>query len=389
MVDSTHRLNFVLDIDGVLTTGKFLYDENGKAYKEFGPHDADGLKLVKDKVNITFVTADKRGFPISSKRITDMGYPIKLSTEKDRYNQFKNDFGFSNTIFMGDGLHDAPVLKDCMFGVAPANARKEAKQAADFVTESKSAEGAVLDACIEINRRFLQGDKLKYKVCILAAGKGSRMSDFCEVYNKAIIPVQGKPAICHIIEKFPEDVEIVIAVGYKKESIKHYLNYAYPKRKITYVEDFELKGPGYSLLKCKDHLQSPFIFFAADTLVREPIPLPDKNWFGLTEVKNTERFCSASVTGDKISRVDDKVKTDNKYAFIGLAGVYDWEFFWNRLTSNDQIIAGEIQVSNGFRALMGKDMFAEYFTWFDVGVPEAYAYALENFPFGESYRGED
>ena len=55
-----------------------------------------------------------------------------------------------------------------------------------------------------------------YKVCILTAGTGSRMGEFSEYFNKALIPVQGKPTICHIIEYFPENVEIVIAAGYKK-----------------------------------------------------------------------------------------------------------------------------------------------------------------------------
>lgn len=149
------KINFVLDVDGVMTTGQFLYSSVGKMFKIFGPHDADGLKLIRDKINIVFVSADRRGFPISQRRIEDMGYPIELVTEQDRYTYIKEKFGFENTIFIGDGMHDAPVLKACMFGIAPANARREAKAAADFVTESNSGEGAVCDACIEIKRRFL------------------------------------------------------------------------------------------------------------------------------------------------------------------------------------------------------------------------------------------
>lgn len=149
------KINLVIDVDGVLTTGQFLYSSDGKSHKVFGPHDAQGLKLIRDKVNIRFISADKRGMPISKKRVEDMGYEIDLVSEEDRYNYVKNKFGFENTIFIGDGIDDAPILKACMFGIAPANARREAKEAADFVTESKAAEGAVCDACIEIKRRFL------------------------------------------------------------------------------------------------------------------------------------------------------------------------------------------------------------------------------------------
>ena len=91
------KLNFVLDVDGVMTTGQFLYSSEGKAFKIFGPHDSDGLKLIKDKVNIFFITADKKGFQISKKRIKDMGYPIELVTEGDRYQYVKDKFGFEKT----------------------------------------------------------------------------------------------------------------------------------------------------------------------------------------------------------------------------------------------------------------------------------------------------
>ncbi|MDP3986954.1 MAG: phosphatase [Nanoarchaeota archaeon] len=148
------KLNLVIDVDGVMTTGQFVYSSKGKEYKTFGPHDSDGLKLIKDKLNILFITADKRGFPISEKRITDMKYKIELVPEGDRYEWIKNRFGFENTIFIGDGIFDAPIIRDCLFGIAPSNARIEARKWADYVTPSKSAEGAVCDACIKIKKMF-------------------------------------------------------------------------------------------------------------------------------------------------------------------------------------------------------------------------------------------
>ena len=44
--------NLILDVDGVFTTGQFLYTKEGKFAKVFGPHDNDGLKLLKGKINI-------------------------------------------------------------------------------------------------------------------------------------------------------------------------------------------------------------------------------------------------------------------------------------------------------------------------------------------------
>jgi 3-deoxy-D-manno-octulosonate 8-phosphate phosphatase (KDO 8-P phosphatase) len=143
--------NFVLDVDGVMNTGQFLYSVEGKMYKVFGPHDSDGLKMIKDKVKITFITADKRGFAITKKRITeDMGYELFLVSEESRYDFMKREFGFDNLIYMGDGYHDAPIIKEAAFGIAPISGRKEAINAANFVTESCAGDGAVLDACLKI-----------------------------------------------------------------------------------------------------------------------------------------------------------------------------------------------------------------------------------------------
>ena len=152
----TKKLNLVIDVDGVMTTGQFLYSSKGKTYKVFGAHDADGLKLIRDKINIIFITADKRGFPISKKRISDMGYKLKYVEDGGRYEWFKKNFSFDKTIFIGDGIPDALIIRDCLFGIAPANARIEAKRWAKYVTPSKSAEGAVCDACIKINKVFFQ-----------------------------------------------------------------------------------------------------------------------------------------------------------------------------------------------------------------------------------------
>lgn len=152
---ASENIIFVLDVDGVMTTGHFYYSDTGKVYKVFGPHDNDGLKMLNNKLQIKFVTADKRGFLISKKRIVeDMGFDLKLIAEKDRYKYLMERYGLKNLIYMGDGFHDAKILEECRFGIAPKNARVEAKKAASFITESKAGEGAVLDACLEINKRF-------------------------------------------------------------------------------------------------------------------------------------------------------------------------------------------------------------------------------------------
>ncbi len=213
---------------------------------------------------------------------------------------------------------------------------------------------------------------MKYKLCILAAGVGSRMGDI--VVNKAIVPVDGKAVISHIIDKVDKKIEIVIAVGHKKETIKNFLSLAYPDRKITYVPIDKYvgpgTGPGYSLLKCKKELQCPFILSTADTIIEENIPLPYIDWLGVSETTETEKYLTVKIDGVRVTRMDDKTKNDNKYACIGLIGINDYKQFFNGLENNKELIKGEVQFSNGFKNLQFDAKF--FNTWRDTGSKEKY-----------------
>ena len=148
---------FILDVDGVMTDGTFYYSKSGKILKLFGPDDHDALLYIKKYLHVEFITSDrKKGYEISKKRIvSDMKFKLTRVKTSERLNWIKSRFDPNRLIFMGDGIHDARVLKDCMFGIAPGNARKEARKAANFVTESNAGEGAVLDACLEIKKRLI------------------------------------------------------------------------------------------------------------------------------------------------------------------------------------------------------------------------------------------
>ena len=64
---------------------------------------------------------------------------------------------------------------------------------------------------------------MQYTLCILAAGSGERMLPLTKNINKALLPINWKAAISHIIEKHSESTKIVIAVNYEKDKIKEYL----------------------------------------------------------------------------------------------------------------------------------------------------------------------
>lgn len=146
---------FVLDVDGVMTTGQFYYSSEGKALKVFGADDNDGLAMLRDKIHIRFVTADEKGFGISHKRIVDdMGYELDLVSSHKRLDWINKRYSPSDVIYMGDGIFDDKILRGVGYGIAPANADRRAKEAAHFVTARSGGDRAVAEACIHIRDMF-------------------------------------------------------------------------------------------------------------------------------------------------------------------------------------------------------------------------------------------
>lgn len=141
----------IFDVDGVFTDGKFLYSASGKQYKQFGAHDADGIKMLRAaEIELHVVSADKRGFAISERRMSDMGLNLILKNEQDRYEWIKSNFTYAGTGYMGDGHFDAQIFKIVEFPFAPNNAVKLARENAKYITESKGGEGAVYEAALII-----------------------------------------------------------------------------------------------------------------------------------------------------------------------------------------------------------------------------------------------
>lgn len=146
---------FILDVDGVLTTGQFMYTVDGKAMKVFGPDDNDGLSLLKNFIKIHFVTGDKKGFLISKKRVVDdMGFDLELVSTIRRVEWMAKRYPLDSVVYMGDGIFDHYVMKKVGYSIAPANSDKLAKQHANYVTERSGGDRAVAEACLHIMEKF-------------------------------------------------------------------------------------------------------------------------------------------------------------------------------------------------------------------------------------------
>jgi len=210
------------------------------------------------------------------------------------------------------------------------------------------------------------------KFCILAAGRGTRNNNIVGLH-KALLPLENKPVISHIIDRLG-DVEIVIAVGYKSEQIKTYMNLVHSDKNIIYVDvdnfDDVGSGPGYSLLCCKKELQEPFVFTSVDTLVGDDIDLMsiDENWLGISPVDKDDSLNYCLVEGSKY--LDNLYYGVGESAYIGMAGIYEYKSFWDSLEKH-KIIKDEYQVIHGFDGL--EHMKLINFIWYDTGNNESYA----------------
>lgn len=211
----------------------------------------------------------------------------------------------------------------------------------------------------------------EYKVLITTSGIGSRLGDLTKYTNKCLVRVGKKPAISYIIESYPEDIEIVITLGYFGNQVKDFLTLAYPNRNFNFIEIDKFEGEGsslgYSILKTKDELQCPFIFHAADTIITEKIPAPTNNWLGTQLKENNSQYRTISWVPNRM--INEKGDLDSKFAYIGLAGIYDYQLFWDSLTEeyNSNINDTSLSDCHAINKMNVKWEVVEYFKWLDIG----------------------
>lgn len=210
-----------------------------------------------------------------------------------------------------------------------------------------------------------------YKVLITSAGLGTRIKSLCKNLNKSLITINHKPIISHIIEKFPKSVEIILAVGYKKEVIKDYIEAVYDDRRITVVEidkfDGDGSGLGYTILQCQKHIDRPFVFITNDTLVLDEIPPPSFNWVGYGQTNNAANYRKLKICNGKCVALLDKKSTFN-IPYIGLCGIYDHARFFNIMNSGKNF--GAIYEGESFalkQLIADGNVQAVEFDWYDTG----------------------
>jgi choline kinase/mannose-6-phosphate isomerase-like protein (cupin superfamily) len=231
-----------------------------------------------------------------------------------------------------------------------------------------------VDDVIRINDEFaradgkIDGEHKTPAVLILAAGLGTRLGNLTKEINKALLPINNRAIISHIIDKFPKEYEFIVAVGYKADSVKEYCKLAFPTHKFTFVEVDDIygtnSGPGYSALKCKSNLQRPFYITTCDCLIDSPMPHLDGNWLGIQSTSYPEKYSTVELNGNDIIGYSNKNENGYDMAFIGLAGIWDYGVFWEQLETN--IVGGEIvsafKIPSNYPTFKSKKL-----KWLDTG----------------------
>ncbi|MDO8591171.1 MAG: phosphatase [bacterium] len=147
--------HFIIDVDGVLNDGQFYYSAEGKVMKVFGPNDADALNILKPFISIEMLSGDKRGFPITKKRVADdMEFPLHLVSTFERVEWLEKRFNLDEVIYMGDGIFDPLVFAKVGYAIAPANVFQSTRKYAHFITASRGGDSAVAEACLHIMEKF-------------------------------------------------------------------------------------------------------------------------------------------------------------------------------------------------------------------------------------------
>ena len=137
----------LLDVDGVLTDGRIIYDSRGRDSKFFDVHDGLGV-YVLNKAGIKTILITAKSSKTIGPRAKDMRvaevfadvFPKCAVLDKilKKYNVLPEEI-----CFVGDDLVDLSLMKKVGMPVAVANASSEIKEAALFVTRCSGGRGAV------------------------------------------------------------------------------------------------------------------------------------------------------------------------------------------------------------------------------------------------------
>lgn len=141
----------ILDVDGVLTDGKVIIDDEGKETKHFNVRDGHGLKmLMRYGIEIVFLTG--RRSMVVERRARELGISEVHQGAKNKLSFYseiveRRKLAGDEVGYIGDDIVDIPFMKHVGFCAAVADAAPEVLQIADYIAGRAGGEGAVREIC--------------------------------------------------------------------------------------------------------------------------------------------------------------------------------------------------------------------------------------------------
>ena len=142
----------LLDVDGVMTDGKFLFvpmpDGSVVEAKAFDASDGAAIGFAR-RAGIKLGILSGRNSPAVARRAEELKFDFcyqGLGRRKiEAFNEIVAKVAFSPdaVCYMGDDVQDIPILRRVGFPVAVANAYPETKQVAAYVTTHPGGGGAI------------------------------------------------------------------------------------------------------------------------------------------------------------------------------------------------------------------------------------------------------
>jgi 3-deoxy-D-manno-octulosonate 8-phosphate phosphatase (KDO 8-P phosphatase) len=141
----------ILDVDGVMTDGRIIMDDEGRQLKNFNVRDGHGLKIIQ-RYGIKIAILTGRKSEVVNHRASDLEIKDVYQGALNKKEVFKeilvqHKLAAISVAFMGDDIIDIPVLKQVGFSVAVADAVDVVKKNVDYVTKNKGGHGAVREVC--------------------------------------------------------------------------------------------------------------------------------------------------------------------------------------------------------------------------------------------------
>lgn len=144
----------VMDVDGTLTDGKIYMSSQGELLKVFDIKDGYGIHDLLPEAGIVPAVITARESAIVSKRCNELGIvhcyqgrrdkKVKLVELADELGLKPDENGvYQEIAYMGDDTIDILCMQCCGVAGCPADAIKEVKEVAQFVSTQKGGAGAV------------------------------------------------------------------------------------------------------------------------------------------------------------------------------------------------------------------------------------------------------